>query len=55
MEASINSTHNDSLNIKMKSLVAEINKYLTAKTEDSAFLINKHLQAGITILNLKTF
>lgn len=44
MEASVNSTYNDSLHIKMKSIITEINKYLTVRTEDSVFLINKHLQ-----------
>ncbi|KAJ8930918.1 hypothetical protein NQ314_016242 [Rhamnusium bicolor] len=44
MELTVNNSHNDCLHLKMKNLIMEIDKYLMTRAEDSALLINKHLQ-----------
>ncbi|XP_018566721.1 uncharacterized protein LOC108907489 [Anoplophora glabripennis] len=55
MEGSIDNTYTDSLHIKMKRLITEINKYLTVKTEDSVFLINKNLQTFSVTIDINIF
>ncbi|KAJ8916377.1 hypothetical protein NQ315_005075 [Exocentrus adspersus] len=45
----------DSLHLKLKSLIVEIDKYLNLRTENSALLINKHLQAFSMTIDVNIF
>ncbi|KAJ8925670.1 hypothetical protein NQ315_009515 [Exocentrus adspersus] len=45
----------DSLHLKLKSLVLQIDKYLNLRTEDSALLIIKHLQALSMTIDVNIF